>query len=191
MSFSHKHGKGRKKQEKEVTPLLFTTLLYPDTKTFQVLGFLFQEKKNVLALTLPPGWSTFETVHCLHTYHLLKDEKGRIRGEYVYLGNLFRKKSGYAKLFTRYDYSLKSIEFNQFETEETVYIVDNAFFPPKIINELGKQLVWHPQIEGENFWQSSEESLFQKSKENDLVNQAFQYLQQRYPDWGNPLNYWD
>ena len=122
-------------QKKGVAPLLFTNFLCPNAKPFETLGFQFREASNpnTLIVTLPPGWSIFEAIHGLHTYHLLKDERNRIRGEYVYHINIFRKSCGYAKLFTRYDFSLKSIELNQSESEETLYIVDNAFFPPKII----------------------------------------------------------
>lgn len=158
-----------------IRPILFTSYLDPDIETFESLGFKF-EKTNIpytMKVTLPKGWCIS---HCIGNrddrhHHFLYDEKNRFRVIYKYYVSIIDGPQGFAFLNIRYCIDEEDVGKKR-DKRKCLYIRDVAYPQKKLI--IGE----YADSDG------SEEY-------NKILEKAESYLNENYPDWKNPLKYWD
>lgn len=140
------------------------------------LGFVFGEEIDELfiSVTMPEGWHKQATDHSMWTD--LLDEKGRKRGAIFYKAAFYDRKADMVPLQIRYhigeawgDYPAKS----DYDSELRYYYV--------VDEETGNILFHTPALEKQAHWQ----------KESERKAEARAFLKANFPDWENPLAYWD
>lgn len=144
---------------------------------FESLGFEFSdgELPRTWLVKLPDGWNAYRYRGGWKFRHFysLHDEKDRVRGFFYYGIRPIFGEYGSAKLYQRYSYITQTISSG----EEALFIIDNAL--PK----REKRIVFLGM-----YAQEYEDDL---EEEEEMLNTACAYLNQHYPDWRNPLAYWD
>ena len=173
---------GRGDDVRESRVIKFAKTMNPSKEAFEALGFEFSEcdDSNTFEVKLPEGWSASNYVGRKYThYHSIYDEKDRRRVFYLYGVSPFGGTYGYAELLCRYFVADKPIDEKECEyydeaSLQVMYIADRAFPPGECcLREIGAY--------GEEEWE----------KEEELGEKAWKYMNENFPDWRNPLAYWD
>ena len=133
------------------------------------LGFVFGEVADdiFIYVEFPEGWKKVPTTHSM--WSDLVDDKGAKRGSLFYKA-AFYDISAHMYLTLRYscrqNFDLEdAVEYNVFDKEEII------FSTPRIGAQRNSNEYWKIQDEAEK--------------------QAKEYLEQNYPDYKNPLAYWE
>ncbi len=141
--------------------------MHPNSKSFEAVGFIFEEIPGDSVLchaTLPAGWRTeFDGVHWTE----LLDEKGRKRGSSFYK-SAFWDRNGHMSLDCRFSIGYERSD----ETDiTTIFIRD---------------------YQGNNIYTIGSTTCRWGDKEyRKLKKRAEGYMKEHYPDWKNPVAYWD
>lgn len=149
------------------------------------MGIVFGEDADDLFVnvTLPDGWKKVPTDHSM--WSKLVDEKGRERAGIFYKAAFYDRKAhiGLSRRF-----SCGVVPVNGYDSP--TYHEDNR---QSQVTDCG-QIIWRsektiaPMPSGrENY----EAYLAWREEENALEREAVEWLEQHYPDWKNPLAYWD
>jgi hypothetical protein len=141
------------------------------------LGFVFGEDYDDIFVKaqLPPGWSKRATSHSMHTD--LLDEKGRARGGVFYKAAFYDRHA--------------DMQLNQRFYVRTEYPQDGTvrvFAHDASINAPAKDFGSVPEIDNAVTREQNLERLRQK---DELLEEAELWLKDNYPDYRNPLAYWD
>lgn len=150
---------------------LFPKKMSPNKETFQKVGFVFvkSEYKNKIKVFLPEKWTMREENGVLRYFY---DEKNRLRGEVLReYKSLYCKFKGEMCLRRRFNPSYIYKSKNDVNSTVIVFIEDAD---GKIILKIGEC-----------------RSAFDCKEFDKLMEKAKEYLDRKYPDWENPINYWD
>lgn len=144
------------------------------------MGIVFGDEVDELFInvTLPDGWKKERTGHSM--WSILKDDKGRERASIFYKAAFYDRRA-FMRLESRF-----------FATAQPVggWDSDNTIFHAVVLD--GGQIVWESEKtppKPENA--TNEEMIAWYDFEEGLKNQAVAWLNENYPDWENPLAYWD
>ena len=155
-------------QKKERLVVKLPRVMKPNKKSFESIGFSFEEIEddNVLTLaTLPEGWTIKPGIGY---WSYLIDEKGRNRGSIFYKTTFYDRKGHMAlrkRIHITYEF-LEEVDSNPIsvcaldERENIIYCAGRC------------------------------EGLYTEDYYN-LVNMVSEYLLVNYPEWENPTKYWD
>ena len=139
------------------------------------LGFIFGDPVDDLfiAVTMPAGWKKVPTSHSMHTD--LVDDKDRQRGGIFYKA-AFYDRSAHMNLNRRFSY--KCWPVGGYENRGEIDPQEG------VVTDRG-EIVWRtePVIPTEELprWQT----------DDVLCPQCIAWLIEHYPEWENPLAYWD
>lgn len=139
----------------------------PNKSVFENLGFEFKEYDSVtLEATLPEGWTILSSENGLET--LLIDEKGRNRGSFFFRGNVLSR-TGYMLLVQRY--------------HATYYFINP--------NKIGPIKVVATDFDGTVIFKAGYCMNSYSNEYEHLLTKAKDFLNKNFPNWKNPINYWD
>jgi len=150
------------------------------------MGVQFGEPIDDLfvSVQLPDGWKKVATSHSM--WSELQDEKGRKRASIFYKA-AFYDRDAFISLDTRFragsapvcGYDSPDYDFNATPTHGAVW-------------DQGK-IVWHTKQVAEKPGPDSsrEDSLTYYDLDDELKRQAVAWLTEHYPDYKDPLAYWD
>ncbi|MBQ8298504.1 MAG: hypothetical protein IJX99_01290 [Clostridia bacterium] len=173
---------GRGDDVSESRIIKFAKTMHPSKEAFESLGFEFSESNDsdTFEVKLPEGWRASNCIGLgARHYHNIYDEKNRRRVWYLYGVSPFGGAYGCADLLCRYIIADKPIDEKECEYDDeasltVMYIADRALQPRECcLREIG--------IYDEDEWE----------KEEELGEQAWKYMSENFPDWRNPLAYWD
>ncbi len=145
----------------------------PNKEEWEKLGFMFFETEDSVLYNakLPEGWSIQKTEHSM--WNDIVDDQGRLRATMFYKGS-FYDRNAHMRLENRY-----GVRSEYIDNMEEIY------FGSK--NE--KLFVAGVLDENEN--KALEESRTRWDRERELVKLAEEFGKENYPDYENPLAYWD
>lgn len=154
-------------QQRAIAEHLLPYEMHPNSKSFEAVGFIFEEIPGDSVLchaTLPAGWRTeFDGVHWTE----LLDEKGRKRGSSFYK-SAFWDRNGHMSLDCRFS------------------IGDERS------DETGITTIFIRDYQGDNIYTIGSTTSRRDDKEyKKLKKRAEGYMKEHYPDWKNPVAYWD
>lgn len=158
----------RAEQEKLRNMNMVPRTMIPDTATFESLGFKFKDIEGDSAfctVTIPNGWHMPSSYDFGKSY--ICDEKGRKRASIELIANT---PNPYGKMTLLCRYKV-STDFDVTEREDAVVAVDTTndaklYCSPYVYHMLGETL--------DKYW-----------------NEAEEFLDANYPNWRDPLQYWD
>lgn len=145
------------------------------------LGFVFGKEVDSLfvEVNMPSGWRKEATDHSM--WSNLVDPQGRKRGSIFYKA-AFYDRTAHMHLSARYSYHNEPV-LGWDNSENSQYHA--------VVKDCG-QPIWHTeQIEAKPSGDNREELMAWYARKDKLDNQAAAYLDENYPDWRNPLAYWD
>lgn len=175
-------GRGDYVSEKRI--IKFAKTMNPSKEAFESVGFEFSDSDdpNTFEVKLPDGWRASKCIGWdVRHYHNIYDEKNRRRVWYLYGVSPFGGSYGHSKLLCRYNVQDKFVDERECEYYDdadmmVTYISDRALSGgDDCLCEIGK-------------FKFDEDDL-ESSK--DLFLKACAFLDENYPDWQNPLAYWD
>lgn len=139
-------------------------------KDLESLGFVFGENADDLFVYVqfPEGWSKKPTDHSM--WSKLVDSQGRGRGDIFYKA-AFYDRSAHMRLNRRFSY-LRNYELDEDKIQCQVFDCDAVVFETEI--EQGE----HGSKE---FWNTCDQHEAKAEK----------WLKDNYPDYNNPMAYWD
>ncbi len=150
---------------------LFPRKMRPNRETFEKIGFTFEKSnvKNKIKVFLPENWTVKEENG---TSRYFFDEKNRLRGEILNeYRSLYCHFKGELCLRRRFNPSYKYKNKNDINSTVIVFIEDSD---ENMICKIGEC-----------------RNVYGSEKFNELMKKAREYLDRNYPDWENPVNYWD
>lgn len=158
--------------------------LHPPRAAFEAIGIVFGEPVDGLFVSVrfPEGWKKKATDHDMHSYIL--DEKGRIRIRVFYKAAFYDRRAD-ARLMQRYTYSdymrKPGSENASPDTKECFVCGVKDGGSPATIAGGGHPAIFLPIGEHDGDYKQAEA----------LGQEALAYLEKHYPDWRNPLAYWE
>ena len=151
------------------------------------LGFIFGDDVDDLFIKakLPAGWQKKATDHSMHS--IIIDEKGRERASIFYKAAFYDRRADMS-MSRRYQCGVEPI--NGWDNERDGwkgYVKD------------GESILWEsvmtdpePDYKGNRNDESKRQAwLDWLSKKDGLGELAESWLSENFPDWRNPLTYWD
>ena len=150
------------------------------------LGFVFGNEVDDLFIEaiLPEGWTKEPTDHSMWSH--LRDSKHRLRGEIFYKA-AFYDRSAFLRLCRRFSYGDEPIDGWNDENYRTK--------PWHCVVKDGETILWEsPQLSPKPHWDAPEdvpEYDIWNFQRDTIVEQGRQWLEDRYPDYKNPLAYWE
>lgn len=141
----------------------------PSRKVFETLGFSFTDIGDdvLFQATLPDGWTLKADRGGYCTY--LIDEKGRTRGSYFYKG-AFYDRSGNMSLDNRFCIDYERTDKNDRNSPIIVSVKD---------------------ADGTIIFTAGQCDKLYSDQYDNLRAEAREYLKANYPEWENPVMYWD
>lgn len=138
----------------------------PDRSAFEKLGFVFGKEDDLFVeAVFPDGWRKRPTEHSMWTHVL--DEKEQKRAAIFYKAAFYDRRA-HVRLSPRF---YLSTDYN--DKEISVFVVDER-------QEIGKRItINQSEISGSSDRVYNAEASLKK------------WLEEHYPDYGNPLAYWD
>ena len=146
--------------------------LYSTREQLEALGIVFHEDADDLfvRVTLPQGWRKVATSHSMHSD--LVDEQGRKRASIFYKA-AFYDRCAFITLNIRYRHIVQPIGGFEVDFHDRPYI--------GVVLDQDKVI-----------WQTEDTASYDDWKKKDeLQARAYDWLVAHYPDWQNPLAYWD
>jgi len=146
-----------------------------DRKQLEQMGIVFGEESDDLFINvqLPDGWKKIPTDHSM--WSKLVDEQGRERARIFYKAAFYDRKA-YISLSRRFSYRVRPVSDNNanFDTVSRVGIVMDC-----------EEEIWHTDA-----IEPSDE--LKSYRVRDILYAACQeWLEERRPEYENPLAYWD
>ena len=134
------------------------------------LGFIFGEAADDIFtyVQFPEGWKKVPTDHSM--WSDLVDDKGRKRGGIFYKA-AFYDRSAHMSLDRRFSYRQNynlenTLQYQAFSSDEVIFETDPVTFTEKYVD---------------GWWEADD-----KARDETLA-----WLNENYPDWENPMAYWD
>jgi len=150
------------------------------------MGIIFGEEIDDLFIQaeLPKGWIKEATNHSM--YSDLLDEKGRKRASIFYKA-AFYDREAFISLVRRFAFRVESVgcysdDYNQNKLKKSHCVVLDS---DKVVWESEVKLPPKPSYSNKEEWESWRESKI------DLEKAGKDYLENNYPDYENPLAYWE
>lgn len=146
-----------------------------DRRVFEGMGLVFGEPVDdiFLSVIFPPGWKKVRTDHSM--WSDLVDERGRKRASIFYK----------AAFYDRSAHAFPQRRYRQGRTHD-----DICFAYAK--DEATDTMLWRSELSfPKPGYEDRDAYLFWSNQVDSLEAQARQWLDENYPDWGNPLAYWD
>lgn len=151
---------------------------------FEQMGIVFGENADDLFVyvTLPAGWSKQPTDHSM--WSKLVDDKGRERAS-IFFKAAFYDRDAFLSISRRYGCSSRPVR----GYDDPDYRLGGWV---GVVND-GKQEIWQsPELGPEPDSNKDRPAWLKWYQDKEaLGDQARQWLATNYPDWENPLAYWD
>jgi len=140
--------------------------IFPSKSTWESLGFIFHDPINDLFVSVdfPSGWKKRATDHSMWTNII--DAEGRNRGAIFYKA-AFYDQSAHASLTRRFSVS-KYAEHNATQLKTVIYDATN---------------------QSEILFGIRDQTSFSLGNQHEAEAEA--WLDEHYPDWKNPIAYWN
>lgn len=158
-------------QNQANNPLMVPKKMSPNKEVFESVGFTFEDvgDNDCYQATLPVGWKSYSESEFGGT--TLLDEKGRERGFFFYKTLPYESDNGILKLCTRFEVNWNFINPENWNGPVEVLVVD--YVEDTVVFNAGQC----DELESKEY--------------NQLHEKASEFLNNNYPDWENPLKYWD
>ena len=158
--------------------IMLAKVMEPPREEWEKLGFIFNEiagEEVLLQAVLPKGWKLKQNENNAMWTDIL-DEKGTLRGQMFYKA-AFYQQMAHMELFKKYGIKRNNISMDP--------IIDEVYFgnSQEVLFIGGRAtLPLNPTEEQRNLYFEQLEEATQKVRE---------FAAENYPDWENPLAYWD
>lgn len=164
-------------QNKAVRETLLPKIMKPEQEYWEELGFVFEEIEDddiMCKGTLPEGWKLIPTDHQMWTN--IVDQNNTKRGSMFYKAAFYDRKA-HMNLKARYSVTSQYVDENM--------MIKEVYFG----NENEKLFIAGTVYYDDNMTSEDLESTYEH--EDYLINQATVFANTYYPDYTNPLAYWD
>ena len=173
--------------------VLLVKPLEPSQEAFEKLGFTFKEIDHPLLIetTLPDGWNVTKRYDSAVATTVLYDKKNRIRAHSYQINPGYTHiLIGHTGLFCKYE--IKSIYHGGLlkKRRYEIAVLENT----SIINHNITDPLYAKNI----FSGGRTKDMFIYDIDTDMyhteylpVKKCVKFMEQNYPDWRNPLAYWD
>ncbi len=161
-------------QNRSLNSLMVPKKISPNKEIFETIGFTFKEvgDDELCKAILPVGWHfSSEIKFNGTTFTTFVDEKGRERGFFSDKTIHYENDNWSSKLWTRFDVSWEFTNPKDWTDPVEVFVKDCA--KDTAVFTAGQC----DEVESEQY--------------NQLHEKALEFLNTNYPDWENPLKYWD
>lgn len=140
----------------------------------EAFGFVFGEDADELFVnvTPPTGWTLKATGHSMHSDVL--DETGAKRGGIFYKAAFYDRRAN-GTWYTRY------------HPDRTYEEAPSLSYTMLVRDRRGAEPLWSEHVT----YDESEAWEVRRDREKGAAARAEQFLDQRFPDWRNPLAYWN
>lgn len=142
------------------------------------LGFVFGEDADDLFVNCvsPEGWSIRATDHSMHSE--LLDPQGRVRGSIFYKAAFYDRRA-HMSLKTRYTAGCSPED--GYRTEISFAEREAGKWAGTVIDSANGEIVWKTEWEIHPDYQ----------RQNALSSLAVEWMRENYPEYKDPLAYWD